>query len=147
MPSFKLSTDQTVKRLRWLMLAVILFDNLNTLFGQSSGYWQHPETVQEGNRLTHIFISRGWVPFCLYEVVYMAVAFFLASLPLRRVALVVSMSFILGHYYGASTWLAHRWQLGTTGTVIYGILLAVVFVGLAFPSQRRGEAQARGGHV
>jgi hypothetical protein len=133
MSFFRFTTDKTVQRLRWVMLGVILFDNINTLFGQSSNYWQHPETVQEGNHLTHLFISRGYIPFCLYELVYMAAAFLLASVAPRQLALVIILAFIFGHYYGASTWLAHRWHLGTEGTVIYGILLAVVLVLSALP--------------
>ena len=143
MARFVLSTDRVVRRLRWVMLGTILFDNLCTLFGQSSNYWQHPETVQEGNHLTHYFISRGWVPFCLYEVVYMGVAFLLASLTLRRVALTISLSFILGHYFGASTWLADRWRLGTAGTVYYAIILSVILVMVAFPSNGKREKRAQ----
>jgi hypothetical protein len=139
MPFFKFTTNKVVKRLRWFMMGVILFDNINTLFGQSATYWQHPETAQEGNRLTHFFISRGWLSFCLYELADMAVAFLLASLAPRRLALVVILAFIFGHYYGASTWLADRWHLGTQGTVIYAIMLAVIFVLFAFPPKAESD--------
>ena len=142
MPLFKFTTDKIVKRLRWVMLGVILFDNINTLVGQPSSYWQHPETVQEGNHLTHFFISRGFMPFCLYELVYMAAAFLLASIAPRRLALVIILAFIFGHYYGASTWLAHRWHLGTAGTVIYGTILAVILVRSAFPPQSKPDAKS-----
>ena len=143
MPFLKFTTDKTVSRLRWLMLGVILFDNINTLAGQPGIYWQHPETVQEGNHLTHFFISRGWMLFCLYEVGYMAGTFFLASIVPRPLALVVMFAFIFGHYYGASTWLADRWHFGTQGTVIYGIILAVAVVWLAFPPS--GNTKTGGG--
>ena len=129
----KFTTDKIVRRLRWVMLGVILFDNLNTLIGQPDSYWQHPETVQEGNHLTHWFISRGPACFCLYELAYMAAIFILVSIVPRCAALIIIFAFIFGHYYGASTWLAHRWQLGTTGTVIYGIILAAIIVRTAFP--------------
>ena len=127
-----LTTDKVSRRLRWLMVCVVTFDNLNTLFGQSSNYWQHPETVQEGNQLTHFFIKQGWLVFCLYELVYTAVAFLLASLSPRQLALTISFAFIFGHYYGASTWLAHRWHFGTAGTVVYGIVLSATIVLLIF---------------
>lgn len=138
---FKFTTDKIVKRLRWVMLGAILFDNINTLVGQPSSYWQHPETVQEGNHLTHFFISRGYMCFCLYELGYMAATFLLASIVPRQLALVVIFAFILGHYYGASTWLAHRWHLGTQGTVIYGIILAAIVVRLAFPPPSKQNAE------
>jgi hypothetical protein len=130
---FKFTTDVIVKRLRWVMVCVMLFDNLNTLLGQSSNYWRHPETVDEGNHLTHFFISRGYMSFCLYELAYMALAFLLVSLVQRQFALVIIFAFILGHYYGASTWLYDRWHFGTQGPIIYGIILGVILVLLAFP--------------
>jgi len=139
-PCLKFTTDIVVKRLRWVMLGAILFDNINTLVGQPSSYWQHPETVQEGNHLTHWFISRGCMSFCLYELAYMAGTFLLVSIIPRRLALVVILAFIFGHYYGASTWLAHRWHLGTQGTVIYAIILAAIVVLAAFP--KLGELNA-----
>jgi hypothetical protein len=138
----KFTTDKTAKRLRWLAVCVITFDNLNTLLGQPSEYWQHPETVQEGNHLTHFFISRGYFVFGLYELIYTAGAFVLASLSPKQFAVAVSLAFIFGHYYGASTWLAHRWHLGTAGTVAYGIVLSVVIVLLIFPLTSRFQIQA-----
>src|SRR4051812_36133099 len=128
----RLVSDEKMRRLRWVMLAVIFFDNINTLFGQPTTYWMHPETVQEGNRLTHIFISKGWTWFVGYEIVYMSVAFLLACIPSRRIALTIALSFIFGHYYGASTWLADRWHLGTEGTVIYAAVLSAVLVVTVF---------------
>lgn len=142
MPFFKFTTDKIVRRLRWVMLGVILFDNINTLAGQPGIYWQHPETVQEGNHLTHFFISRGWMFFCLYEVAYMAGIFLLASIVPRPLALVVMFAFIFGHYYGASTWLADRWHLGTQGTVIYGIILAAIVVWVAFPPPGKTKTES-----
>ena len=137
----RLTSDERLKRLRWVMLAVILFDNLNTLFGQPAVYWLHPETVQEGNRLTHIFISRGWAWFVGYELVYMAVAYLLACIPSRRVAVTIMLSFIFGHYYGASTWLAHRWHFGTQGTVIYAIVLSCLLAVVVFSPDLKDVAR------
>jgi hypothetical protein len=135
------SSDESMKRLRWVMLAVILFDNVNTLFGQPATYWSHPETVQEGNRLTHIFISKGWAWFVGYEIVYMSMSYLLACIPSRRIALTVMLSFIFGHYYGASTWLAHRWHLGTEGTVIYAIALSAILVAVFFYPHSHGATR------
>src|ERR1700722_20158636 len=101
----KLTTDKIVKRLRWVMVGAIVFDDINTLLGQPSNYWQHPEIADEGNHLTHYFISRGYMCFYLYELVYIAVAFLLASILPRQLALIVAFSFILRQYFRASTWL------------------------------------------
>ncbi len=48
MSRIKFTTDQTIRRLRWVMAGVLLFDTVNTLLGQSSTYWQHPGTADEG---------------------------------------------------------------------------------------------------
>jgi hypothetical protein len=80
--------------------------------------------------------------FCLYELGYMAATFVLASIVPRQLGLVVILAFILGHYYGASTWLAHRWHFGTQGTVIYGIILAAIVVRLAFPPPSKPNAES-----
>jgi hypothetical protein len=141
MPFFKFTNDKIVKRLRWVMVCVILFDNINTLLGQPSEYWQHPEIANEGNHLTHIFIARGYMSFCLYTLAYVAVAFLLASTLPRKSGLIVILGFIFGHYYGGSTWLAYRWHLGTAGTVIYGIILAAILVLLAFPSPSKSDTK------
>jgi hypothetical protein len=137
MSLFTFTTDKIVKRLRWIMVGTIVFDDLNTLLGQPARYWQHPEVADEGNHLTHFFISRGWMCFCLYELVYIAAAFLFVSIVPRRLGLIVTFAFILGHYFGASTWLAHRWHFGTAGTVVYGIVLSAVLVLSAFPQSNK----------
>jgi len=48
MSLIKFTTDQTVRRLRWVMGGALLFDTLNTLLGQPSTYWQHPAAANEG---------------------------------------------------------------------------------------------------
>ncbi len=53
----------------------------------------------------------------------------------------IILAFIFGHYYGASTWLAHRWHLGTTGTVLYAIVLAVILVLSVFSAKSKSIAK------
>jgi hypothetical protein len=134
MATFTLTTDKTVRRLRWVMLGVILFDLGNTLLGQPGSYWQHPETADEGNQLFHFFMVLGPLAFFSFELVYLAVAFLVASLACRRGALIGIFSYILGHYYGASSWLANHWHFGAASFIVYGIVLACVLVSLAFPA-------------
>jgi hypothetical protein len=65
-------------------------------------------------------------------LVYISVVFFLVSILPRRLALVSIFAFIFGHYYGASGWLEYYWHFGINAPIIYGIILGVVFVQLAF---------------
>ena len=44
-----MSTDLSIKRLRWIMLGAMLFDLLITLAGQPVTYWVDPTAAVEGN--------------------------------------------------------------------------------------------------
>jgi len=134
MDTTSLTTDTIAKRLRWVMLCVILFDFLNTCLGQPGTYWSHPETAVEGNSLFRFFMVLGPVAFLAFEAAYIAAALLVASMSCRRGALVGIMAYIFGHFYGASTWLGNRWHLGAIGFIAYGVVLAAVIVGIAFPS-------------
>jgi hypothetical protein len=141
MPFMKFTTDTSVRRLRWVMVGAMIFDKLNTLLGQPSAYWHHPEAANEGNAFFHLFLSRGLPTYLLFSAVYITVIFLLVSIIPRRLALVSIFAFILGHYFGASTWLSYRWHFGITGPIIYGIVLGVVFVLLAFPTPNKTNAK------
>jgi len=130
----RFTTDTTVRRLRWVMACAMLFDFCITFVGQPSSYWQHPHTVREGNGFFRYFFSHGLSACILTEVVYISAVFFLVSILPRRLALVSVFAFILGHYFGASTWLNYYWHFGINAPIIYGIILGVVFVQLAFPT-------------
>jgi hypothetical protein len=52
MPLIKFTDDQIVKRLRWAMIAVMLFSLFNTLAGQPRSFWHHPETAIRGDGLS-----------------------------------------------------------------------------------------------
>jgi hypothetical protein len=127
------TSDTVVKRLRWVMVCVILFDFLVTWLGQPGTYWLHPETANEGNSLFKYFMAHGLGVYVPFVLAYIAVAFLVASMGCKRGALIAIFSYILGHYFGACSWLANHWGLGTTSIVVYGILLATIVVRLAFP--------------
>jgi len=126
--------DTVLKRLRWTMVAVILIDAVNTLLGQPRSYWTDPSTTNEQRPLVRFFAQLGWFPFILYWIVYIVGAFlFVSKLP-RRIALIGIFTFILPHYFGATTWWVYQWGYGQKAATIYGFLLAVI-VGLAFLSK------------
>jgi hypothetical protein len=82
------------------MVGAMIFDKLNTLLGQPSAYWHHPEAANEGNAFFHLFLSRGLPTYLLFSLVYISVIFLLVSIIPRRLALVSIFAFILGHYFG-----------------------------------------------
>ena len=120
------------------MVCVILMDTTNTLLGQPKSYWQHPATAMEHNRFMRLFVAQGYLPFALWSFLYVAGAFFLVSILPRRLSLIILFSFILGHFFGASTWWVYRWGYGNKASVIYGIILAVILVlcGVGGPDSR-----------
>jgi hypothetical protein len=133
MAFLKPTADKTVKRLRWVMVGTMLFDKMNTLFGQPSAYWKNPATANEGDAFFRFFLSRGISVYLLFSLVYITVTFLVVSVVPRRPGLILIFSFILGHFLGASTWLAYRWHFGIIGPILFGIILSVLIVLLAFP--------------
>jgi hypothetical protein len=136
----KFTTDSSVKKLRWVMVGVTIFDKILTLLGQPGTYWHHPGTANEGNAFFRFFMTKGFSTYLVFELFYILAIFLLVSIIPRRLALVSIFAFIFGHYFGASTWLVFRWHIGITGPIIYGIILGVVFVGLGFPTPDKKPA-------
>jgi hypothetical protein len=142
MPFIKFTDDRIIKRLRWVMIAVMLFSLFNTLSGQPQSFWHHPETAIRGDGLSihnetnhtlEFFLGYGWQAYLPACAVYFAAAFLIVSILPRTAALITIFSFIFGHYFGASNWLAVRWHYGIAGPSIYGITLGAIVAFAAFP--------------
>ncbi|MGA7721461.1 MAG: hypothetical protein WCA84_09825 [Ignavibacteriaceae bacterium] len=131
-PILSQSTIQGIKALRWLMLIVIAIDVFNTLLGQPTGFWLHPETVNEANPVAHFFLIHGWYAFVIYNIIYSLGIILLISSLSRRWALICTFCFIFAHFIASSTWLFYRWRLGFETPVIYGAVLSVIIVQLVF---------------
>jgi hypothetical protein len=137
----RFTDDRMVKRLRWIMLGVMLFSVINTLIGQPKSFWYDPESAIRGDGLSihnstnptfEFFLGHGWQSYLPASLGYLTAAFLIVSLLPRRAALVTAYSFILGHYFGGSNWLAIRWHLGVAGPTVYGILLSAIMALFAF---------------
>ncbi len=133
MESIEFNAGGASRRLRWVMLGVILFNLVLSICGQPASYWHHPETADEGNRLFHFFMVLGPAAWLAFEVVYVAVAFAVASLACGTGALIGIFAYIFGHYFGACTGLVFHWHLGAASFVIYGIVLACIIGAVMFP--------------
>jgi len=68
MPLIKFTDDQIVKRLRWVMMAVMLFSLFNTLSGQPQSFWHHPETAIRGDGLSIHNETNHWHSIALNEI-------------------------------------------------------------------------------
>jgi hypothetical protein len=152
MPLIKFTDDQIVKRLRWVMMAVMLFSLFNTLSGQPQSFWHHPETAIRGDGLSihsetnhtfEFFLGYGWQAYLPACAVYFATAFLIVSILPRTATLITIFSLILGHYFGASNWLAVRWHFGMAGAPIYGIVLGAVVAFAAFPEAEKIDPAIR----
>jgi hypothetical protein len=138
---FKFTEDCLVKRLRWVMVGAMLFSAINTLLCQGESFWRNPETAIRGDGLSihnltnhtfEFFLGNGWQAYVAACLVYFAGAFLLVSVLPRRAALIAIFSFLFGHFYGATNWLAVGWHLGVQGPAMYAIALSTVLVVAAF---------------
>jgi hypothetical protein len=138
---FKLTTDRIVKRLRWVMVGTILFDDFITILGQPNTYWQHPEAAVEINQGIYHSLSRGLPFYLFYSLVIVLFAFLFVSILPRRIALIAIFTAILNHYFGASTWLCYHWNFGPGGAFIYGIILSVILVLWVFSTASKASPE------
>lgn len=138
-----------VSKVRWVMIAAIGFSMLLTLGGQPGSFWRDPtKAIWADGRLLHaattpafdFLLGHGVTVFVAANLLYMTVAFFLASRLPRTIALVAFFSVIFAHGYGASMWLAMRFHFGggysiaTCGTFL-GVLLSFAIL----PTRRRSR--------
>ena len=125
------------------MVGAILFSVAHTLAGQPESFWHHPETAIRGDGLSiynttnHTFdfyLGLGWQAYLITSLIYVMGAFLFVSLLPRKAALIAIFSFIFGHFFGATNWLANRWHLGTNSSSMYCLVLVPIIVFSAFPA-------------
>ena len=122
-----MKTDPVIKRIRWVMISVMLFDLLVTLFGQPKDYWHKPAAALESDPIVRYIMQHGVAPLILASVVYGGVILLLVSALPKRPALAILLIITLFHYYGASTWLQFNFNV-TYGPFVYGALLSSLLV-------------------
>ena len=133
-----------VGRLRWVMLAVMLFSMVATLVGQPAEFWSHPgqairfdglSIYDHTNHKFEFFLGYGWAPYLTACLAYFAAAFALVSALPDRLGLIATFSFILGHFYGGENWLAVRWHAGAGGGLtLYSCALAAAVALAVLPT-------------
>lgn len=142
-PSQLVAGADLVRRLRWVVVAVILVDLGLTYLGQPKTYWADPSTVDEGNRLFHLTMSQGYPISFLIDAVYVVGCVVLVTILPWRLGLTFGLALVLGHFFGGSTWLCFRFQFGAQAMIGYAVVLAVALVAVgsaAFNGPRRHAA-------
>lgn len=128
-----------VRRLRWVMGMVIVFDILVTYAGQPASYWVNPASAHEANQWVRPVLAQGWRVALAWNCGYVASTFILVSLAPWRVGLTVLFSLIFGHYFGGASWMFFRFHWGAQSFVIYGVILAIMLVSAGFRRMGKGR--------
>ncbi len=122
-------TGQTI----WLCLppfALCMLDQGITLYGQGPAYWAGNYSLAKEGNPWFLWLMRRH-PLAFEAGIFAWVAVFslvILALP-RRAAMTVSIAIVLGHTWGAATWLGHLFRSGHW--LILGLFLAsaIVIVG------------------
>jgi hypothetical protein len=127
---FEVAADQIKSRLRWVMAGAMLLDLTNTILGQPDSYWHQPQTANEGFWLSRYFLNWGFSPFLTYDLIGLTSLFFIVSVLPKKAGLITTWTLVFSYYFGASTWLVSRWELGSKGPLGYAIVLSSILVWL-----------------
>ncbi len=133
--------DVIVKRLRWVMVCVILFNFFTGAISQPEAYWHNPGITDEANHLFRYFMAQGPLVWFAFDAVYILAAFAIVSFACRRTALIALFGYILGHFAGTSNWLVNYFH-GAAIAIVYAVVLGAVIVRLAFPAADAADFQA-----
>lgn len=148
----KFTEDHLVKRLRWVMIGAMLFSAINTLVCQRASFWLNPETAIRGDGLSvhnstnhtfEFFLGNGWRAYVAACLIYFTAAFLLVSILPKRAALTAIFTFLFGHFYGATNWIANGWRLGIQGLTFYAIALSTVLAVVAVAAPGAGALELR----
>lgn len=115
-------------KLRWLLVAVIIFDFGITIFGQPASYWHNPHTADEGNPVFRWFMVRGAVCYFAFILSYIVGVSTLVSVLPKQAAIITGLVFLLSHYFAASTWLSYHFKLSMAGPIIYALVLSIALI-------------------
>jgi hypothetical protein len=127
--------EESSKRLRGLLAAVIIVDLAITLYGQPRGPLVKPGSYDEMNPVFAWFLAKGWLSFAAMSVVYIVSVIMLVSALPGPSGSVVLFSFMFAHYFGACTWLAFHFHLGMGAVIVYGVAISLAVVRLGKPPE------------
>lgn len=126
----------------WLALPAVtisIADFAVTLFGQPAGYWTDAAQHNEANPLSAFMLSQGPGAYLLSKVVYLLIVTAAVWLLPRLLSLLAATSFVLGHAFGALTWLLYDSGLNFYWLYLYFPGIAGLLVWQAWYYFRRLE--------
>lgn len=120
------------KRRVWLCVAPValcMLDQGITLVGQSSAYWAGDYSVaSEGNPWFQWLLQQHPLAFEAGIFTWVAIFCGLIMVLPRRVAMTISVAIVLGHAWGASTWIYWKIPHGYWLVLILYLLSAIAIV-------------------
>jgi hypothetical protein len=138
MPRLSFSSDETLKRLRWIVLLVMLMDGFVTLFGQSWQFWQNSKYVNEIDPLWRFFLAKGVISFIGAYLLYVVTALLIASVAPRFIGITILFWLLLSHFCGVESWLVYHFGCGLILQQAFELGLAVlVAFALCRPSREQ----------
>ena len=126
------------RRLAAVVAAVMLIDVGITIAGQPA------HGIDEGNPIGVLFLSLGKLAFVAAGVVYAAAIATIVARWRSRWGRAFGHAFMLGHFWGASTWIGYHFApnvSGLIGVTVYGIVLALALAWTEGPADRIAAAQ------
>lgn len=110
MPRLSFTSDEIIKRLRWIALLVMVLDGFVTLFCQPWMFWQDSKKVWENDLVWRFFLAKGMFPFIGAYLFYVLTALLIASVTPRAVGIAILFWLLFTHVCGVESWLAFRLQ-------------------------------------
>jgi len=106
-----------------------MLDQGITLFGQAPNYWKGDYSVAvEGNPWFYWLLLQHPLAFEARIVAWVGVfSFVIFTLP-RRAAMTISIAIVLGHTWGAATWICYSLPFGYWVTLALFLVSAIIIV-------------------
>lgn len=133
----------------WLCLPPVLvavFDVGLTLCGQSQAYWSGDyAATREIAPHARWLLRRHPAAFIAAASVYLVAVCAVITVAPRTLAKIVAVALVMGHVWGACTWLRYRYGVPYWGQLLFFLIVASITV-IAFEQgePRRGTSEAPG---
>ena len=124
----KIPSNKHTIKLKYVALGSAIIDGILTISGHPKEYWSNPRVTNEANELFRYFALQSGSFFILVLLVYYFSIFVLLKYLPSKITLIACYAFILGHFFGASSWICYHYELGVSGVVYYGIGMSFLIV-------------------
>jgi len=136
MPRLRFTSDETVKRLRWIVLFVMLLDDFVTLLGQRWTFWQDSKNISEIDPVWRFFLAKGVIPYIGADLFYIIIVLLIASVVPRAIGIAFLFWLLLAHFWGVTAWLVYRFGCGLLLQQAFELGIAVLITFALYKSSR-----------